>query len=46
MKYCNCVSATDYSSALEIAKDLAENNPIFIFGSLYLASDIRKKIKN
>ena len=41
-KYCNCFTAEDYRSALIKARSLSEFGPIFVFGSLYLASDIRK----
>lgn len=37
-KYCECDIAESYEKAIEKAGD----NPIFIFGSLYLAADIRK----
>lgn len=37
-KYCHCVVASNYKQALDMAGD----NPLFIFGSLYLAADIRK----
>ena len=40
--YCNCYSATDYYAALNKAYALSNNGPIFIFGSLYLAADMRK----
>lgn len=41
-KYCETVSAEDYKSAIKLAKEKAGDNPIFVFGSLYLAADIRK----
>ena len=44
-KYCKCVSAESYFAALETAKNICGNAPIFIFGSLYLAADIRKMLK-
>ena len=43
-----CPDATFENSILEgfkTAKEKAENEPIFIFGSLYLASNIRKYFK-
>lgn len=42
-KYCACETARDYDSALEKIKD---EECIFAFGSLYLASALRKKLKN
>ncbi|MBE6807836.1 MAG: bifunctional folylpolyglutamate synthase/dihydrofolate synthase [Ruminococcaceae bacterium] len=44
-KYCECVSAADYETAVKIANNKAENDPIFVFGSLYLASAIRPLLK-
>ena len=41
-KYCdNTFTAQNLKDALALAKQKAENNPIFIFGSLYLASEFR-----
>lgn len=40
-KYCKTEKAKNYESAIETAKQKAVENPIFIFGSLYLASGIR-----
>ena len=40
-KYCKCISAEDYKAAIKKAITKAGNNPIFILGSLYLASAIR-----
>ncbi len=40
-KYCNTKEAENYKTALEIAKQISRGKPIFIFGSLYLASGIR-----
>ncbi len=37
-KYCECVTARSYEEAIS----KAQGNPIFIFGSLYLAADMRK----
>lgn len=44
-KFCNCITASDYICAIEKALEISENNPIFIFGSLYLASAIRPYLK-
>ncbi len=41
-KYCKCEAANDYMNALARAKEKAVDCPIFVFGSLYLAADIRK----
>ncbi len=41
-KYCKCSSASNYADALALAEKMADNAPIFVFGSLYLAADIRK----
>ncbi|MEG1887008.1 MAG: folylpolyglutamate synthase/dihydrofolate synthase family protein [Oscillospiraceae bacterium] len=42
-KYCeNCCAASSYFEALLKPKLLANKNPIVIFGSLYLAGDIRE----
>ncbi len=44
-KYCsNCLSAENYDEAIKKAKELCGDNPLFIFGSLYLASAIRPKL--
>lgn len=40
-KYCKCDMAESYEKAIEMAGD----DPIFIFGSLYLAADMRKFFK-
>lgn len=45
-KYCNCVTADNYDAAIEKSRETAGENPIFVFGSLYLASGIREKLKN
>jgi len=40
--YCsNVILQNDYVSALDLASKLSNGNPILIFGSLYLAGDIR-----
>ncbi len=43
-KYTEVYKANDYETALKIAKDISNENPIFIFGSLYLASGIRENL--
>ncbi len=42
-KYCNCEIAKDYDTAIEKVRG---EEIVFIFGSLYLASTIREKLKN
>lgn len=39
------ISVDTVTEGLEIAKEKAKNEPIFIFGSLYLASNVRKHFK-
>ena len=38
---CPCVEAKDYLDAINKALEISDDGPIFIFGSLYLASAIR-----
>lgn len=45
-KYCTAYVAEDYKEAVKKAFDLAEGNPVFVFGSLYLASGIRDVLKD
>lgn len=45
-KYCRTVKAENYSQAIEKANAIAQGDPIFIFGSLYLAAGIREKFSN
>ncbi len=42
-KYCTCVVAQNYDDALQKIKG---EETVFVFGSLYLASSIREKLKN
>lgn len=42
-KYCPCVIAENYDNAI---KKLSGEDTVFVFGSLYLASSIREKLKN
>ena len=44
-KYCNCFTATDYETAIRKAVELSNGEPIFVFGSLYLAAAIRPRLK-
>jgi folylpolyglutamate synthase/dihydropteroate synthase len=45
--YCeNCFNAKDYDEAIKKAVELSGRTPIFVFGSLYLASAIRNKLFN
>lgn len=41
-KYCRTAAADNYADALLCARQTAGDDPLFIFGSLYLAADIRK----
>lgn len=40
--FCECYKSDDYDEAIKTAKLVSNGEPIFIFGSLYLASQIRK----
>lgn len=40
-KYCSCISVTSYSEAIHKAAEISGRKPIFVFGSLYLASSLR-----
>ena len=42
-KYCPCVIAESYDKAI---RKIAKEDTVFVFGSLYLASSIREKLKN
>lgn len=44
-EFCFCQTASNYNDAIKKAKEISAGNPIFIFGSLYLAADIRKLLK-
>lgn len=44
-KYCECITAEDYSSAIALSRKIAAQSPVAIFGSLYLASGIRRELK-
>ena len=44
-KYCKTVICENYTDAIEKAADLSDGKPIFVFGSLYLASGIRPALK-
>ena len=45
-KYCdNVFAANTLDDAIKHAKELCDNKPIFVFGSLYLASQIRPLLK-
>ena len=45
-EFCSCFASSDYTDAIEKAVSLSGGNPIFVFGSLYLASAIRPYLKN
>ncbi len=42
-KYCPCVTAENYDDAIS---KISKEDTVFVFGSLYLASAIREKLKN
>ena len=44
-KYCECIIADSYMSAIKKAEEIACGEPIFVFGSLYLASGVRGILK-
>ncbi len=44
-KYVPCEAAADLKSAIARAREIAKGEPIFIFGSLYLAGSIRPLLK-
>ena len=44
-KYCKCTLAQNYTEAIQKAVALSDKKPIFVFGSLYLASGIRPSLK-
>lgn len=44
-RYCKCVLAESYVSAIKLAAEISADGPIFVFGSLYLASAIRQVLK-
>lgn len=44
-KYCPCTAAENYDAAIESSRLSAGDDPVFVFGSLYLAGGIREKLK-
>ena len=44
-KYCPCLTADSYRDAIEKSYSLAGGEPVFVFGSLYLAGGIREQLK-
>ena len=44
-EFCTAFKAENYEEAIAKALEISDGDPIFVFGSLYLAADIRKKIK-
>ncbi len=44
-KICDCVTAENLANAIDVAIEKSGGKPIFIFGSLYLASAIRPILK-
>ncbi len=45
-KFCECFTSEDYVTAIRKANEISGGEPIFVFGSLYLASAIREELKN
>ena len=43
-EYCPTVTADNYDEAIKKSASLANNDPVFVFGSLYLAGGIRDKL--
>ncbi len=43
--HCECFIAEDYMTAIDKAIDISNGEPIFIFGSLYLAAAVRPHLK-
>lgn len=44
--YCPAQAAENYDEAIKTASEIAGNDPVFVFGSLYLAGGIREKLIN
>lgn len=44
MAICPCVTAENYDIAIKKAVELSNGEPVFVYGSLYLASGIREKL--
>ncbi len=42
----NVFTASNHLDAIHLAKKLSKDNPIFVFGSLYLAGEIREVLKS
>lgn len=45
-EFCPCTAAESYTSAIKKADEISKGEPIFVFGSLYLAGGIREKLKD
>lgn len=45
-EFCPCTAAESYASAIKKADEISKGEPIFVFGSLYLAGGIRDKLKD
>ncbi len=43
-EYCPAKTAESYDEAIKTASEIAGNDPVFVFGSLYLAGGIREKL--
>lgn len=47
LEYCSDVTAAaDYDEAIDLAKSKAGEDPLFVFGSLYLAGAVRDRLKS
>ena len=43
-EYCPTVAAENYDKAIKMTSEIADGDPVFVFGSLYLAGGIREKL--
>ena len=43
-EYCPTVAAENYDEAIKMTSEIADGDPVFVFGSLYLAGGIREKL--
>ena len=44
-EFCPCTAAESYDAAIIKANEISNGEPVFVFGSLYLAGGIREKLK-
>lgn len=45
-EFCPCAVAESYDLAIKKADEISNGEPVFVFGSLYLAGGIREKLKD